>query len=332
MMSDKRPTLTQLADAILPPFDRQKRQQMLLGQTLALKNLPKNTQSSAKEIWQEGSSRLWQYGDPNKPAVLFIPSLINSYKILDLSPSRSVVKYLAANGFNPVILEWGILTAQEYDFALEDYQQRLQRAWQVCKPEHIAGYCMGATFASKLIQQQEGITKLLLISPPADFREMLSDQEHQQLQRFWPWLQEVIRRNNYLPADVIQYLLVARNPQQVAKRYQNFAVQYEHLTDTERQSFALIDAWLTAAMPLAKKVAMKTIGNWYLDRLSVIKPNPQSTLVITGEYDHVVPFAASAPLKENINSTHYHFPTGHLGLVAGRKSLETVWKKVIEWL
>ena len=59
-------------------------------------------------VWSEGGSRLLDYGQGGggRP-VLFVPSLVNRAYILDLSRDRSLMRWLTAHGFRPLLLDWG---------------------------------------------------------------------------------------------------------------------------------------------------------------------------------------------------------------------------------
>ena len=79
-------------------------------------------------LWHQGSSRLLDYGtgssgaaEDHAPTVMFVPSLINRAYILDLSRDRSLMRYLAASGIRPMLLDWGAPAGSERDFGLDDY-------------------------------------------------------------------------------------------------------------------------------------------------------------------------------------------------------------------
>ena len=79
-------------------------------------------------IWHEGDSRILDYGGAGPP-VLFVPSLINRAYVLDLMPGRSMLRWLAANGVRPLLLDWGWPGPVERAFTLTDLiAGRLERA------------------------------------------------------------------------------------------------------------------------------------------------------------------------------------------------------------
>ena len=76
--------------------------------------------SDPPAVWTEGSSSLRDYGGIG-PAVLFVPSLINKAYILDLSEQQSLLRWLAGQGVNPWLLDWGHPGDLERSFSLDDY-------------------------------------------------------------------------------------------------------------------------------------------------------------------------------------------------------------------
>ncbi|MGY8960079.1 MAG: alpha/beta fold hydrolase, partial [Alphaproteobacteria bacterium] len=101
-------------------------------------------------IWSEGSTRFLDYGDVGAPCVLLTPSLINRGYILDLSAECSFARWLATEGFRPILVDWGPPGAEEADFGLTDYITRLERGFdELQRPSGISilGYCMGGLLA-----------------------------------------------------------------------------------------------------------------------------------------------------------------------------------------
>src|SRR6201999_1307981 len=98
---------------------------------------------------REGTARLLDYGGDG-PAVLFVPSLVNRWTVLDLMPGHSMLRWLAEQGVRPLLLDWG---DPEPAFTLTDHiAGRLVRAMEAATRQTagggivLAGYCMGGTF------------------------------------------------------------------------------------------------------------------------------------------------------------------------------------------
>ena len=79
-------------------------------------------------IWAEGGSRLLDFGGEGPP-VMFVPSLVNRAYVLDLTPERSLMRWLPGQGFRTLLLDWGWPGEAERHFTLTDYVAgRLERA------------------------------------------------------------------------------------------------------------------------------------------------------------------------------------------------------------
>ncbi len=122
-------------------------------------------------IWQEGDSRLLDYGGAG-PTVLVVPSLINRAYVLDLAPGRSMLRHLAAGGVRPVLLDWGWPGPQERHFTLTDYiAGRLDRALSaIAGPVTLVGYCMGGLLTLALaLRRPDVVRSLVLLATPWEF-------------------------------------------------------------------------------------------------------------------------------------------------------------------
>jgi polyhydroxyalkanoate synthase len=88
------------------------------------------------------------------PIVIVTP-WINKYYVLDLTPQKSLVKFLTDQGYSVFITSWKNPTAEMTKLAFDDYllegvDQAVQAARQICEtPQvHLTGYCIGGTLVS----------------------------------------------------------------------------------------------------------------------------------------------------------------------------------------
>jgi polyhydroxyalkanoate synthase len=88
------------------------------------------------------------------PIVIITP-WINKFYVLDLTPQKSMVKFLTAQGYSVFITSWKNPTAEMADLSFDDYllegvNPAVQAARQICKaPQvHLTGYCIGGTLVS----------------------------------------------------------------------------------------------------------------------------------------------------------------------------------------
>ena len=77
-------------------------------------------------IASSGSAVLRDYGGSGRP-VVFVPSLINTANVLDLTAERSLLRYLAGRGVRPLLVDWQSPGAAEADLSVGGYvTQRLR--------------------------------------------------------------------------------------------------------------------------------------------------------------------------------------------------------------
>ncbi|HYS90757.1 MAG TPA: alpha/beta fold hydrolase [Bradyrhizobium sp.] len=88
------------------------------------------------------------------PIVIITP-WINKFYILDLTPKKSLVKYLTDQGYSVFITSWKNPTAEMADVGFDDYllegvDQVVGAARALCKsPQaHLVGYCIGGTLVA----------------------------------------------------------------------------------------------------------------------------------------------------------------------------------------
>jgi len=157
-------------------------------------------------LWEEGDTRLLDYGSGADPAVLFVPSLVNRAYVLDIAPGRSMMRWLAGQGVRPLLLDWGWPGPLERSFALTDYVAgRLERALlAVGAPVVLAGYCMGGLLAlAAALRRPDLMRGLALLATPWDFHAVDVAQAKrlgESLQQFEP----LLSATGSLPVDSLQ--------------------------------------------------------------------------------------------------------------------------------
>jgi polyhydroxyalkanoate synthase len=91
----------------------------------------------------------------HKTPIVIITPWINKFYILDLTPKKSLVKYLTDQGYSVFITSWKNPTAKMGavsfdDYLLEGVDQVVDAARKLCKaPQvHLTGYCIGGTLVT----------------------------------------------------------------------------------------------------------------------------------------------------------------------------------------
>ncbi len=296
-------------------------------------------------IWEESETRVLDYGGEG-PSVLFIPSLINRAYILDLMPEASMLRFFAANGVHPFLLDWGWPGPAEQKFTLTDYiAGRLERAIAAIPgPIILAGYCMGGllALAAALRAPPQKITALALLATPWDFHAEDAPQA-KKLAESLALFEPTMRVTGTLPIDVLQTLFTMIDPFGVGEKYRNFAGQDKSLIRARR--FVAMEDWLADGVPLAAPVARETLGGWYGAnaaatgnwRVAGLPVTPESLnlpvfAAIPGR-DKLVPAASALALARRLkNPTIIEPSAGHIGMIAGANAQSALWDPFLHWL
>jgi polyhydroxyalkanoate synthase len=295
-------------------------------------------------IWSEGETQLLDFGGEGR-RVLFVPSLVNRAYILDLLPDASLMRWLAAQGAHPYLLDWGWPGELERQFSLTDYiAGRLERAIAaIGGPITLAGYCMGGLLAiAAALRLPARIKALALLATPWDFHAAGAAQARK-LADSLRWLEPAMQASGTLPIDALQTLFTMIDPNNVAEKYRDFARQDPDSARAQR--FVAMEDWLADGVPLAAPVARETIGGWYgantpaagAWRVAGLPITPDSLdlpcFIAAPARDRLVPPESVRPLATAIKNAIYIEPSaGHIGMIAGSHAREALWEPFKVWL
>jgi poly(3-hydroxyalkanoate) synthetase len=296
-------------------------------------------------IWTEGGSRLLDYRAGDKgPLVVVIPSLINRATILDLMPGKSLMRYLAAEGLQALLLDWGDPGAIERRFTLTDYiAGRLERALiAIDRPVILVGYCMGGLLAlAAALRRPDLVRGLALLATPWDFHAPDADRACG-LAGLLPALEPAMGITGALATDLLQMLFACLDPFETPAKYRNFA-RLDQVGAAARL-FVAIEDWLNDGIPLAAPVARACLGEWYGENATAaglwtiagaaVDPTrlAQPTFIAIPNRDRIVPPESASALADLIPQATVHRPAaGHVGMAAGRRAEAELWRPLRDW-
>lgn len=298
-------------------------------------------------LWSEGDSRLLDYGPEEGRPVLFVPSLVNRAYVLDLMEGQSMLRWLAARGVRPLLLDWGWPGAAERRFTLSDLiGGRLERALLAMRPRLgraplLAGYCMGGLLAlAAALRRPDLVGGLILLATPWDFH---ADPSGPRVAAILPLLEPALQATGTLPVDALQALFAAVEPQAIAHKYRAFA-RLDPASEAAIRFVALED-WVNDGVPLAAPVAREALAGWYGANAPchgawrvggrAIRPESLSmpAFVAIPGHDRIVPPLSAQPLADMITGAVVHRPAaGHIGMVAGPRAETSLWRPLLDWI
>ncbi|MEM8742515.1 MAG: alpha/beta fold hydrolase [Pseudomonadota bacterium] len=305
-------------------------------------------------IWRAGSARLLDFGGRG-PVVLAVPSLINHAHILDLGRGHSLMRHLASAGLRPLLLDWGGAGPEEHGFDLTAYHDlRLVPALEAAArdgPVSVLGYCMGGTLAAALAQTRPDlVARLALMGAPWRFadtagvagglrklgRDAGPDRLAQTLTAFDTMFGAV-------PGDLLQLLFAMLDPGLVLTKFRRFAGLPRRSRDALR--FVELEDWVNSPVDLPGPAAVEILVDWQLRDLTGrgrwqlagqrVDPGKigQPALVVCASADRIAPPGTTEPLAAAIAGAQVIRPaTGHVGMIVGRASRNTVWAPLSEFL
>ena len=296
--------------------------------------------------WQAGEVKLLHFPAAGAKAhtapVLIIPSMINKAYILDLLDGLSFCEWLAGQGLDVYLLDWGS--------SLDDpgqadmgrlFRERLIPALSFMGqdgPVHVLGYCMGGTLAAALaVLQPEHIRSLCLLAAPWDFQGEGGDLS--KWVQFWmPAGLAFIVQQGHLPPDWIQTVFASLDPFHTAQKFTDFADMAEN--DPKADIFVAVEDWLNDALALPGSLARTCLEDWFMhnhpangawavDGTAIVPEEVQSpVLIVASEQDRLVPYASSICFTPGGERSILTAQCGHIGFMASQRSIEQVWQPI----
>ena len=304
-------------------------------------------------LWTKGSSRLYDYGacapaGTSGHPVLFVPSLVNRGYVLDLSARRSLLRYLAANGLRPLLLEWGAPGDVERSFSFTDYvARRLNEALDAALaaaggPLGLVGYCMGGQLALALaLRRADAIERMALLATPWDYHANPPAQLQALAAAAGP-IGMVIESAGELPADWIQSLIAGLDPALVPTKFRAFAALDP--ASQAAEDFVALEDWVNDGIALAGPAAREFLFGWYVENRPaqcrwLIDDEPVNparltvpTLLVVPDHDRIVPPAGARALADAIPGARARsVPFGHIGMMVSAKAEGDVWPLLADW-
>jgi polyhydroxyalkanoate synthase len=308
-------------------------------------------------VYEEDTLKLLRYQNNNvafREPILICYALVNRPYILDLQPSRSVVQQLLKRGFNVYLIDWGVPTAADRTMRLYDYVCGLMkhvgdfvRADSGSENFHLFGYCMGGAMSAMYTTIFTELVKTLtLLAAPIEF----SDDKgllHLWTKEDYFDVDKLINAYGNCPPALLQGAFGMMKPvQNFIEKYTGF---WDNLHDEKYlENFFAMEQWANDNIPVAGETFREFVKCLY-QRNQLVKGEFRlrhdvpvkleritcPLLLLTAEFDHLVPPASTLGIKPHVRSKDIKamsIAAGHVGLVTSSKAHRQFWPDAANWI
>ena len=304
-------------------------------------------------IFRDGTATVYRFRGENGPnedgkVVLFVPSLINRWYVMDLRDGASVASAFVDAGFDTYILDWGIPNAEDRYMTWHDVLKRLHRAVRKVKRYRdtdelgILGYCMGATLCGIYLSLHPDEAKAFAnLAGPFDFSHAgtlgdLVDPEHFDVDA-------IVDAGNVTPVQMQSGFIALRPTGQVSK----WITLADRMLDPDfRESFKALGEWAGDNISFPAEAYRTYIKELYQQNLLVQGEHFVAgkradlgniecpVLTIAATRDHICPEPAAMGLNENVGSKDKESIVvrgGHVGAVVGSRAARDLYPQMTKW-
>ncbi len=297
-----------------------------------------------------GATRLLDFApQSDAPAILAIPSLVNTSDVLDLTPDTSLLAGLADAGFRPLLIDWGAPEPDAAQWTLDRYlTEKLEPLLGAVegvagRPPVVLGYCMGGLLAAALAASHgRRMAGLALLATPWNFHAPCPGAAAT-VARLAPVFEAAARLTGAVPTDILQSLFFSLDPTLAGRKFRHFAKLDP--TSDEAELFVAMEDWVNGGPALAWPVARAVLQDWYGENLvhrgrwracgRLVTPASFAgpTLVAAPMRDRIVPYESARAYADGEGPTALlDVDAGHVGMIVGHNAKDRLWRPLIEWL
>lgn len=296
-------------------------------------------------VWSAGtvSLRRIKASAENGQPIVLVPSLINDSSIMDVCEERSLASWLAGQGMDVYLLDWGALCEdpEQNSLSMLINDRLLAAARYVAKhrgrPANALGYCMGGTMLAGAASEDGGaFDKLVFLAAPWNFHvgaQLLTGRV-----KLWaPQTLPRVMQKGVMPADWLQGLFASLDPDLALRKFSKFDAMDQD--SEEAKLFVAVEDWINSGPDIPAGVAEETIQGWFISN----KPGENKwidtnrienrSLVIASSKDRLVDFESAQALASVLcHATLIDPACGHIGMIAGRGSVADVWMPIADFI
>ncbi len=257
--------------------------------------------------------------------VVLVPSLINAPDVLDLGPGQSLCAHLAAQGYRPLLVDWG---AQPEPLGLVQLvtERLVPLIAGLGRPVPLIGYCLGGTLALAAARAGSA-SRVALLAAPWRFAGY-GDAGRQAVGRWWAQAEALAQPLGAVPMDLLQPAFWAMDPAALAAKYEKLAEADSAVV----AGFARLEDWANGGAPISMAAAADLAALFKAGATGIggeMVPDVP-LLDIVALNDRIVP--AAAALTRPGAPGRLEIAGGHVGMVVGRRAPELLWSPLTRFL
>jgi polyhydroxyalkanoate synthase subunit PhaC len=307
------------------------------------------------EVYRDGHVVLYRYRPcvdrPLSPPVLIVYALINRYYMIDLQPSRSLVRRMLQLGLDVYVVDWGYPTPADRWTPFDDYVTvYLADCCAAIRERHgvdkinLLGICQGGVFTlCYAALNPDRVQNLISMVTPVDFdadtgvfAQLVKSLDADQL----------VESFGNIPKELINCGFLMRNP--LAQNVKKYLDLVDLIDDREKLlNFLRMEKWLFDSPDHPGEVFRKWVKEFYQEN-KLIKGTLEiegrrvslhslrmPILNVYGSEDDIIQPASSVALGNYVASEDYTtrtFPVGHIGMYVSSKVQRELPHTIADWL
>lgn len=295
--------------------------------------------------------------------VLLVPALGIQPWTWDLMPSRSMVRYLMARGYDVYLLDWGKPSLSQRSLGLDTYVNEWMPAAVKSVCDHaeadevsLVGYCMGGLLCLMYLGAwpDAPVRNLSTIASPVNFHKsgpfgtimaLMSYPALKAHDWFQLRLEPLDTKLFHIPGSLLSLAFKMTNPPGVVSSYLDLV---RNISDREYVTeYMTLGQWFndmvdypgaTVREVIEKMVIRNSLAGGRIhigERTADFNNIRCSLLAFAGTSDRIVSVHAARDIMRLTASTDKRFevvPGGHAGVFAGSKAPSHAWRAIADWL
>lgn len=295
--------------------------------------------------------------------VILVPALGIQPWTFDIMPTRSMVRYLMARGFDVYLIDWGRPSQSEREITLDTYVNRWmpEAVKAVCEHAHsdqasLVGYCMGGLLCLMYLgaHPEAPVPNLSTIASPVNFHKsgpfgavlsLLSIPAMKAYDWFQVRLEPIDAQLFHVPGGLLSLGFKMTNPPGVVTAYLDLV---RNIGDREYVTeYMTMGQWFndmvdypggTVREVIEKMIIANRLAGGQInigDRVADFSRVHCNLLALAGATDRIVSIRAAKEIMSVVGSANKQFevvPGGHAGVFAGSRAPEHTWRLIGDWL